>query len=72
MTDQQHKRWVRRADALKVPCPQCSAETGHACAHDPIKVPSHLARHEAALAAGFPEVTRNGKRSGETVSERFR
>jgi len=47
-------RWASRADALKAACPECNAAPGEACHRDPTTIPSHQARHDAAIAAGAP------------------
>jgi len=46
------KRWVKRADAQKVSCPKCNSAPGEPCAQPAITIPSHLERHEAAIALG--------------------
>ncbi len=47
---------TNRADAQAVGCPECGADPGAACNRS---VPSHAARHEAAVAAGAPRVDRD-------------
>lgn len=47
-----NNRWVTRATALKYTCPECNSAPGQACEKDPLTIPSHMARHEAAIAAG--------------------
>jgi len=44
--------WTKRATALKYECPECKSAPGQACQRDPVTIPSHQARHDAAIAAG--------------------
>ena len=46
---------TNREDARAVACPLCGAPAGEPCNRD---VPSHAARHEAAVAQGAPRVDR--------------
>lgn len=46
--------WTSRGGALKHECPECKAAPGEACHRDPTTIPSHQARHDAAIAAGEP------------------
>jgi len=46
--------WTSRGNALKHECPECKAAPGEACHRDPVTIPSHQERHDAAIAAGEP------------------
>lgn len=46
------KRWTNKTEAIKIACPACGAGPGEACKQDPVKTPSHMARHEAAIERG--------------------
>lgn len=46
--------WTGRKEALAFGCPECNSAPGEPCKRDPLTIPSHQARHDAAIAAGAP------------------
>jgi hypothetical protein len=54
---------TNRSDAQAVACPECGAAPGEPCARE---IPSHAARHAAAVERGAPRVD-GGAREGVAV-----